>query len=305
MKLYLRTQEPGDRRDHVHYDRCFEVASQAEWRARIAEVGDAILTSVLEPSGERFRLTGRHLYTRSHPHETHYVYDPAVHSSYREAAGRLAARIEAAIGDSKRCLVYLPLRGALPIWRAVRRHFRGDYPVGRLEEYHAVTSSFVSYPDELGIRGRNGGRASGRYANILELRRLRDWCIRQMGFDHMLYVDEIISGGMMRGHVNEMMQLGVTDLLPVTVAALADSFGTRSKANGYLASLADSRRIHAFLWEGCHTLVSEDQKFTLGTHYTDHAFGPHVVPVLTDALGWYEEKRRFDTDVLGSPAGFE
>jgi hypothetical protein len=198
----------------------------------------------------------------------------------------------------------LPLRGALPIWRAVKQHFTGDYSCGRLEEYHAVTSSFVSYPDAFEIRGP-GVRASGRYANILELRRLRDWCLGPMGFDHLLYVDEIISGGMMRGHVNEMIDLGVTCLVPVTVAALADSFGTRSKANGYLNSLAEQGKINAFLWEGCHTLISEDQKFTLGMHYVDHAFGPHVVPVLTDELGWFEEKVRFDTDVIGAAEAFE
>jgi hypothetical protein len=113
-------------------------------------------------------------------------------------------------------------------------------------------------------------------------------------------VDEIISGGMMRGHVNEMMELGITKRLPVTVAALADAFGTRSKANGYLQGLAEKREIHAFLWEGCHTLISEDQKFLLGMHYVDHGFGPHVVPVFTEELHWFDEKLRFDQVVLGT-----
>src|SRR5262249_50693904 len=113
------------------------------------------------------------------------------------------------------------------------------------------------------------------------------------------YVDEIISGGMMRGHVNEMMQLGVNEMVPVTVAALADSFGTRSKANGYLGGLAEQGRINAFLWEGCQTLISEDQKFLQGMHFVDHAFGPHVVPVLDDRLEWFSEKAEFDRDVMG------
>jgi hypothetical protein len=304
MRLYLRTQEPGERRGRVQYDYCFDVTSQGEWKARIDAVGKNILTSVLKADLDRFRLQGRHLYGRSHEHETHYVYDAAVNESYRVAAERLAARIEEQIKDSRRCLVYLPLRGALPIWRAVKRHFKGRYD-GRLEEYHAVTSSFVMYPPELEMVGKHGRRAGGRFANILELRRLGDWCIRPMGFDHLLYVDEIISGGMMRGHVNEMMELGVMDMLPVTVAALADSFGNRSKANGYLQGLAEQRRINAFLWEGCQTLISEDQKFILGMHYVDHAYGPHVVPVLNEDLGWFEEKVRFDQDVMGSVEGWE
>ena len=299
MKLYLRTQEPGERRAHVQYDLCFDVRSQAEWRARIEAVGKAILTSVLRPDAERFRLEGRHLRTRSHPHETHYIHDVAVNESYRQAAERLAGRLEGVLAGCRHCLVYLPLRGALPIWRAVQRHFKGDYGGGRLEEYHAVTSSFVTYPPELGLTGKHGGLASGRFANILELKRLRDWCLRPLGFDHLLYVDEIVSGSMMRGHVNEMIDLGVPALLPVTVAALADSFGTRSKANGYLGRLAEQGKLNAFLWEGCHTLITEDQKFLSGRHYVDHSFGPHVVPVLNDDLEWFEEKVRFDREVLG------
>ncbi|MCY1060174.1 hypothetical protein [Nannocystis sp. SCPEA4] len=304
MKLYIRTQEPGDRRDHVQFDHCFEVDSQDEWRARIEAVGDKIITSVLKPSGFRIPLVGPHLHKRSHPHERHYTHDLAIHESYRAAAEKLARAVETAIAGSRRCLVYLPLRGALPIWRAVKRYLR-EIPAGRLVEYHAVTSSFVMYPDALEIRGKGCGRASGRYANILELRRLRDWCIGPMGFDHLLYVDEIVSGGMLRGHVNEMIELGVTAMLPVTVAALADAFGTRSKANGHLNRLAAQRTIHAFVWEGCHTLVSEDQKFTLGTHYVDHEFGPHVVPVLTDTLEWFDEKVRFDRDVVGAVEAFD
>ena len=303
MKLYIRTQEPGERRGPVQFDRCHEVHSQAEWKAHIEAVGANIITSVLKPDDNRFRLRGRHLYTRSHPHETHYVYDAAVHASYRTAAEQLARRIEPILYSTSRCLVYLPLRGALPIWRAVKRHLSAGARA-RCDEYHAVTSSFVTYPAELDLRGKNGGRAGGRYANILELRRLRDWCLKPLGFDHLLYVDEIISGGMMRGHVNEMIDLGVTRALPVTVAALADAFGTRSKAHGYLARLATDRKINAFLWEGCHALVSEDQKFTLGMHYVDHGFGPHVVPVLTDDGNWFVEKVRFDVDVVGETEPF-
>lgn len=298
MKLYIRTQEPGKRRAHVQFDYCHDVYSQAEWKTHIEAVGANVITSVLKPDANRFKLRGKHLYTKSHPHETHYAYAPAIHASYREAAQRLAARLAPVLGGSRKCLVYLPLRGALPIWRAVKCHLPHDL-LARCEEYHAVTSSFVMYPERLNIRGP-GVRASGRYANVLELRRLRDWCLKPMGFDHLLYVDEIISGGMMRGHVNEMMELGVTKMLPVTVAALADAFGTRSKANGYLSGLAADGKINAFLWEGCHTLISEDQKFTLGAHYVDHAFGPHIVPVLTEQLAWFDEKARFDSDVIGA-----
>jgi hypothetical protein len=155
------------------------------------------------------------------------------------------------------------------------------------------------------MTGKHGGPAGGRFANILELRRLRDWCLGPMGFDHLLYVDEVISGGMMRGHVNEMIELGVPARLPVMVAALADAFGTRSKANGYLAGLAEEGTINAFVWEGCQTLITEDQKFLLGMHYVDHAYGPHVVPVLTDELRWFDEKVAFEREVMGEVEGLD
>ncbi len=304
MKLYLRTQEPGDRRDHLQYDHCFEVHSQREWQARIEAVGSRIISSVLQPTGERFALAGPHLLKRSHAHERRYLYDPAIHESYRAAAEKLAHAITGALAGSRRCLVYLPLRGALPIWRAVKRYLH-DIPADRLVEYHAVTSSFVLYPEALKIFGKSGRRASGRYANILELRRLRDWCLGPLGIDHILYVDEIVSGGMLRGHVNEMIELGVTARLPVTVAALADAFGTRSQANDYLNKLATEGTIHAFVWEGCHTLISEDQKFLSGTHFVDHKLGPHVVPVLTETFDWFSEKLRFDTEVIGAVEAFD
>src|SRR5262249_30586568 len=103
MRLYIRTQDPGERRLGSQYDYSFDVHSQSEWKARIDAVGKSILTSVLKADRNRFRLRGRHLYGRSHKHETHYVYDPTVNESYRQAAERLAARIEGILKDSRRC----------------------------------------------------------------------------------------------------------------------------------------------------------------------------------------------------------
>ncbi len=304
MQLWIRTQLPGERTEHVQYDQLHEVQSQKEWKTLLDAVGKDIITSVLNPDGLRFRLNGRHLYTRSHKHETHYVYDALVNLSYRDAAQKLAEQIEPILASSQRCLIYLPLRGALPIWRAIQCHFKENHQAPRVEEYHAVTSSFVKYPLEYEMKGKHGKDASGRYANILELKRLRDWCLKPMGFDHLIYLDEIISGGMMRGHVNEMIDLGVTKLLPVTVVAMADSFGTRSKANGYLKRLAETGDLNAFIWEGCHTLITEDQKFLLGMHYTNHNNGPNIVPVFTPELEWFPEKLAFETDVGIRVSGF-
>ena len=55
--------------------------------------------------------------------------------------------------------------------------------------------------------------------------------------------------------------------------------------------------VHAFVWEGCHTLITEDQRFLLGMHYVDYALGPHIVPML-DAGRWYPDKQAFDAEVM-------
>ena len=83
-------------------------------------------------------------------------------------------------------------------------------------------------------------------------------------------------------------------------AGLADAGGTRSAVSRRTvdAMVADGR-VRRFLWEGCATLITEDQRFLLGVHYTDYALGPHAVPMLDETLAFYPERDAFDAAVMG------
>tara|TARA_B100000315_G_C14501801_1_gene552697 strand:+ start:913 stop:1215 length:303 start_codon:yes stop_codon:yes gene_type:complete len=80
---------------------------------------------------------------------------------------------------------------------------------------------------------------------------------------------------------------------------LADRFGERSVSKrSAIESYVTRKRVHLFMWEGCSELITEDQKFLLGIHYENYSLGPHIIPLLNDNLGYYEEKQIFDKEVL-------
>jgi hypothetical protein len=114
-----------------------------------------------------------------------------------------------------------------------------------------------------------------------------------------MYVDEIVSGGMMRGHLKDMFRMGIDDQIPIIAVSLADAFGNRSQSRrlgfeGYV----QNGKLASFIWEGCASHITEDQKFLLGFHYVDYELGPHIVPVLDDTFQFYPEKREFDSSVF-------
>lgn len=105
----------------------------------------------------------------------------------------------------------------------------------------------------------------------------------------------------MRGHLKVMRQEKIHEQVRIVVVGLADDFGRHPKAPANLAAFEQYVRekwLAAFLWEGCSSLITEDQKFLLGVHYVDYSRGPHVVPVLDSHLEYYEEKRLFDQQVM-------
>jgi hypothetical protein len=289
VRLWLRRREARE----LAYDAAVSVASPAEWREAVAD--PALVSSVLWAEAPLFRPEGTDYLRRSHPHERGYRDDPVVNASYAAACDRLAARLGAELAGA-RVLAYAPLRGAFPIWRALRQRLPG---LG-LTPYFPVTSSFVFYPEAFGIRNRTGRPASGRFANRLELARLRPLLA---GFDALLYLDEIVSGGMLKGHLRDMLDLGIDREIPIFAAGLADAHGVRSEASRRaVVALAAGGRVRRFLWEGCATLITEDQRFLLGVHYADYALGPHAVPMLDESLAFYPERDAFDAAVMGKDA---
>jgi len=283
MELWLRHHASEG---CLYWERRETVGSQEEWRALISD--PKVISSILWPTGPVFPLSYRHI-GRRHHHETYYQHDPERNEDFRAACQRLAERLDDVL-QGQRALVYAPLRGAYPIWRCITQYLTASHEV-----YYPVTSSFVMYPKDSPIQNPSGSRASGRFNNKQELRRIRPFL---RNYDVLVYVDEIISGGMMRGHTKEMVEQGIHEEIPLVVVGLADSNGSRSeKRRSNFESQVKRGVFRAFLWEGCRSLITEDQKFLLGIHYVDYQSGPHIVPLL-DGLEPYEEKALFDAQVM-------
>ncbi len=283
MELWLRYRNATA----LEADEKILVQSQKDWQALI--YNPELVSSILWPDSHMFAINHRHL-QKKHPHEIDYLNDKERNISILNGCRKLAQMLEARYSGS-RALIYAPLRGALPVWRGISQFIKNI----ECFVYYPVTSSFISYPKEFGILGKKGKTASGRYNNKFELERILPFV---NDFDFLLYIDEIISGGMMRGHLQDMFSLEVNNQIPIIAAGLADANGTRSASNRHkFKQYVRLGKLECFLWAGCVSLITEDQKFLQGTHYVDYQLGPHVVPVLTDSLQFYPEKIVFDESV--------
>ncbi len=132
----------------------------------------------------------------------HYSNDTEVNISYFEQCDVAAEKIALRHPDLSKVLIYAPLRGAKPMTKLILERLReisGQLP----QVVYPVTSSFVTYDEAQSFYSKKGKKpASGRHGNILELRRLLNYID---DFSDMVYIDEIVSGGMMIGHCNEMI----------------------------------------------------------------------------------------------------
>ena len=286
MELWLRYRKASN----LQWDDKLIVSSEGEWRT-VIENPD-LISSILWPTEPLFPIGGNY-FNRRHPHEKNYQNDSERNQSYLNAARNLAPRLRDVIAGEK-ALVYAPMRGALPIWKTISR-FVTDL---NIDVYYPVTSSFVFYPERFKIFNRKGKHASGRFNNVLELQRLRPFL---RDYKYLIYIDEIISGGMMAGYLQDMVQMEINNDIKVIPVGMADAFGERSvlKRKQILA-LREQGKIHDFIWEGCSSLITQDQKFLLGVHYVDYNSGLNAVPVLNEQNQFYEEKILFDREVLYS-----
>jgi hypothetical protein len=283
MELWLRHKKASN----PAWDEKVSVSSAEEWREIIYNPN--LVSSVLWPIEPLFPIEGKYL-DRHHEHEKKYRNDPERNASYLKACRALASGLRRET-EGSRCLVYAPLRGALPIWRTIGP-FLSDL---RIDVYHPVTSSFVFFPQEFRVFNRKGRPASALHNHYRELERLRPFL---SNYDYLLYIDEIISGGGIHRHLRMMKELGIHKDIPIIVAGLADRFGERSRLKRKLLEREESDgHIRRFLWEGCAELITEDQKFLLGIHYVDYSSGPHVIPVLNHNLMYYEEKMQLEKDL--------
>lgn len=283
MQLWLRYKTARE----LEYDEKISVKSQEEWHSLICNPN--LISSILFPNSNLFQIKSKH-FVRRHPHEINYENSSKRNQSYLSGCKNLADKLNQEFAGS-RCLIYAPLRGALPIWRGIQQFLKDI----ETKVYYPVTSSFISFPKEFEIIGKRNWTASGRYNNRFELERL---CPFLDDFDYLIYVDEIVSGGMMKGHLKDMFRMKIDQRIPIVSVGLADAFGRRATPNILvIEELVRLGKLKAFIWEGCKSLITEDQKYLLGIHYVDYKLGPHIIPVLDENLEFYPEKKEFDREV--------
>ena len=280
MKIHLRYQKG----ENLEYDRICSISSQEEWKELVYD--PKLISSILYPVENLFEIKSKHI-IRKHYHEVDYQNDCDRNLSYLNGCKEIAKKLELELSGTK-CLIYAPMRGALPIWRGISQFIKNI----ETKVYYPVTSSFIFFPEEFGIFGKRKRTASGRYNNRFELERIRPFLI---DFDYFIYVDEIVSGGMMRGHLKDFLRAGLHKQIPIITVGLADSYGERSQVTrAIFKEMSDSGKIKSFIWAGCESLITEDQKFLLGAHYVDYQLGPHIVPLLNENFRFYSEKEEFD-----------
>jgi len=293
MLLWLRQRQPRG----FDSDCTLQVSSQREWREALQK--HRPISSILWNEAPSFQLQPEapgDLFGRHYPHERMLSVPRTVRDSYRDAVLMLAARLVPYISD-RIVLVYAPMRGAYPIWQAVSRFL----PMLVCHVYYPVTSSFVFYPPEWGIRNHEGTVPSGRSANVLELQRLKPIL---GAFDVMVYVDGIITGSTMFEHLTDMRELNIQRRIPVIAVGLAGYNGTRfAGRRSEIEAMKGAGVVMDFLWEGCDCLITENNKYLLGWHYVDYNLGPNVIPLLDNTLKQYGSPVGFNDMIRGTVAG--
>ncbi|KOR30719.1 hypothetical protein TI04_04420 [Achromatium sp. WMS2] len=290
MQLWLRYKTASN----LYWDRQVEIAIAEQWSTNLADKN--IISSILWPTEPLFKLQYQHV-RRHHRHEQNYQHDILHNIDFSNACERLAKKLHTLL-CGRRALIYVPLRGALPIWRGIWQFLPAIFPTINCDVYYPVTSSFVLYPKDSPIRKPDGRRASGVYTHTLELQRIRPFLYN---YDVLVYVDEIISGSMMRKYVNEFVKLKIYDSIKIIAVGVADSYGERSVVKrAAIEAKVNEGFLDAFVWEGCKQLITADQKFLLGVHYVTYDKGLHAVPLLNNNLQFYEEKIKFDTHIYNN-----
>lgn len=261
-------------------------------------------------------ITSQH-YNSRNKNEREYQHDQAINESYADGCMALAHLLPLAGEFDEPSMVYAPIRGAKPITDGVMEAYRrlqrarGDaIDVFSPAIQYPVTSSFVSYTEGHPYQTKRGRMpASGRTTNRLELQRLQQHHA-DGGADLpscLVYIDEIISGGMMVGHVREMVDQSEGILydivrageLAVKVCGLSHARGAsfRMSNRQRLSSLQDQGLI-SFSYAPVQSVVTEDRRALLGLHYIKNELGPHSIPFIDEGREYRPEQKRFWGDVV-------
>lgn len=260
---------------------------------------------------EEQQISAQHYDTRN-KYEFDYHSNPEINRNYGRACFDVArALIELEERTGKPATIYAPLRGAKPMLDLVLEAYRMLKPLNdpfSPKVLFPVTSSFVFYPEVHPYKTKKGKHpASGRFTNVLELQRL---VARAEEMPLLVYLDEIVSGGMMTGHVKEMVEhthhltgllrnkvlSGEIDLHVFGIAhANGKKFG-RSKRK-FLRRMQKQGLIQ-FQMFPVLDLVTEDQRFLLGLHYLLNNLGPNTIPFVDAARSYYFDRTEFYDDAV-------
>lgn len=182
---------------------------------------------------------------------------------YLTAARELAE----VVSDLEPTRIYAPLRGAHPIAQAMLWNL--SFPV---EIYFPVTSSFVK---------------DGRYNNKREASHLADQIKKMRGVEKIIYIEEVVSGGMLKGHHDELSyalkDFVADERVSLHTVGLVHEQGQRF--NFHLRRWREGLEAQDLLRlkEIANIFTLDDNEF-LGIHYLNYSFGPHAVPYLPDGI---------------------
>jgi hypothetical protein len=165
-------------------------------------------------------------------------------------------------------LVYSPVRGAKPM-TDICLDGAGPLPV-----YYPVTASFVN----------------GRKMNPFELQRLKHkhpgLCTR------IAYIDELNSGGMIRGHAKEILRVFQEEIrqgdTKVKILGLANRYGGKI-GKGVAKHFRRWNEQGMMEFFPINDLLTMDRRQILGLHFLDYRMGPHAVPFVNEDLGYHRD----------------
>jgi len=270
--------------DDPTYQYVVEINSQNELNALYQYIGyHPDFISGFIPNENLIALSGPGLSSRWNEHERQNFLNEEFLRSYHHGCKYLAHAIE----DFNPRYVYLPLRGAMPIWRIVKKYFKSINPI----EFTPATSSFIFYPGK-----KLGKRRSARFANILSINRI----YKNFAPGRIAYIDEIVSGSMMLGHLRKIVDImGRTEWI-IGAFGLADAEGHkfRHDTKQRLVNFLKNKTIEIFDYQPVKRLLGEDDRRFGGFHYLDYKKGPIVVPFLNERDEYYREYIELNNFIL-------
>ena len=204
-------------------------------------------------------------------------------SNHIESLARASLRLGELIENIKPDIIYAPLRGAYPLLRLLLLSSRVSADL-----YFPATSSFIWLQNR---------KINGHYFNRMMLRELKD---RNILRGRMVYIDEIVSGNMIRTHTIHMIgrpdssnpQGILLDLiedgkLKLYVIGVADRHGERMRRQ-FLEDFKKWRDkgLLKFYIVPVRHLCTEDNIPLLGIHYLDYSMGPRILSIKPNEHAW-------------------